>query len=293
MNEQTNAENKTGETAAPVMLKLDDIKKRYYAPSQLPQAGELLQQIHDAGLNPEMNFKSEEEFPANYGLLVMPLVKRQGGPGEGNKKIGVAVCAIPDLELFGESEKGKAFVRNIVSNYCAGRIQNALRPKADGTKADIIPFAIEAFLESKRGRESFKAYQDVAPIFVKALKKKGMGFMNPALLKQVLQFSEFALEKFGNIPQEVWEQIIGKMVVMTRDKFNNDPSVIEGWLATRNDATLPEVETFELDDLDLAGYDSPDDDDEDETEIETDEELSTEAAVQGDTPAIDPVQPTV
>ncbi len=230
---------------------LDDVTKRYFSPDQLVEAQTVLSQIVDAAEEGEIkrNFDPEKSFPEGYGLAVIPLSRRGDTPGAGNITIGVAIAAIPDPEMVGSHDKGAEFIRAVITDTFISKVANACRPRADGTTAPTIPFDIMDFLESRRGRESLKAFSEIAPRFVKALRQKGIRYMTAQLLRQTLVSKQFAETQFEKIPQEAWQKVLDGMIVKAKEA-GLDPAVLVNWLATRDATEVADIGEIDLDEFD-------------------------------------------
>ncbi len=233
-------------------FKLGDVVKRYFSPDQLQdEAQAAVSKIVAIAKTGEIkrNFNPEEPFPDGYGLAVIPLSKRGDTPGGGNITIGVAIAAIPDPELVGSHDKGGDFIRAIITDTFISKVANACRPRADGTTAPTIPFEIMDFLESRRGRESLKAFSEIAPRFVKALRKKGISYMTAQLLRQTLQSRQFAESQFEKIPQEAWQKVLDGMIVKAREA-GLDPAVLINWQETRDATEVADIGEIDLEEFD-------------------------------------------
>ncbi len=234
-------------------FKLGDVVKRYFSPDQLQdEAQAAVSKIVAIAKTGEIkrNFNPEEPFPEGYGLAVIPLSKRNTtDPGSGNITIGVAIAAIPDPEMVGAHDKGGDFIRAIITDTFISKVANACRPRADGTTAPTIPFEIMDFLESRRGRESLKAFSEIAPRFVKALRKKGISYMTAQLLRQTLQSKQFAETQFEKIPQEAWQKVLDGMVVKAREA-GLDPAVLVNWQETRDATEVADIGEIDLEEFD-------------------------------------------
>ncbi len=246
------AEPETPEDApADDAFTLGDVTKRYFSPDQLTEAQAVLSQIVEVAEEGEIkrNFKPEEPFPEGYGLAVIPLSRRGNVPGAGNITIGVAIAAIPDPEMVGSHDKGAEFIRAVITDTFISKVANACRPRADGTTAPTIPFDIMDFLESRRGRESLKAFSEIAPRFVKALRQKGIRYMTAQLLRQTLQSKQFAETQFEKIPQEAWQKVLDGMIVKAREA-QLDPAVLVNWKDTRDATEVADIGEIDLEEFD-------------------------------------------
>lgn len=244
----------SGETATAAedaKFTLGDVTRRYFSPDQLPkEASDYLKKVIEVAAIGEIkrNFDPEKPFPEGYGLAFIPLSKRDAS-GKGNITIGIAVAAIPDPELVGAHEKGGEFIRDAITDVFMAKIANACRPRADGTTAPTIPYEIMDFLESRRGRETLKAFSEIAPIFVKALRKKGIRFMTAQLLRQTLQSKQFAESQFEKIPQEAWQKVLDGMIVKAKSE-GHDPAVLVDWKQTRDATEVPDIGELTAEDFD-------------------------------------------
>ncbi len=228
---------------------LDEVEKRYFAPDQLTTAQEYLSKVVEVAETGQLkrNFDPGAPFPDGYGLAVVPLSKRV--EGKGNVTVGVAIAAIPDPELVGAHEKGAEFIRDCITAVFMAKVANACRPRVDGSTAPSIPYEITDFLESRRGRENLKAFSEIAPIFVKALRKKGIKYMSAQLLRQTLQSKQFAEAQFEKIPQEAWGKVLDGMIVKAKSE-GHDPAILVNWKETRESTAVAEIEDIALEEFD-------------------------------------------
>jgi len=230
---------------------LEDVTKRYFAPDQLADANEVLAKIVAIATVGQIkrNFEPDAPFPDGYGLAIVPLSKRHPDGKTGNVTIGVAVAAIPDPETVGQHEKGSEFIRSAITDVFMAKVANACRPRADGTTAPSIPYEITDFLESRRGRETLKAFSEIAPLFVKALRKKGITFMTAQILRQTLQSKQFAEVQFEKIPQDAWQKVLDGMIVKSKAE-GHDPQILINWKDTRDSTEVADIGELTAEDFD-------------------------------------------
>ncbi len=237
-----------GETDA---FTMDSIVKKYFSPDNLQEAQDYLATVTsvcDEGTI-KRNFEASDPFPEGYGLAIVPISRRGSEPGSGNIAIGVVVAAIPDPEIVAAHEKGGEFIRSAIVDVFMAKVANACRPRPDGTVASTFPFSIEDFIESRRGRENMKAFSEIASIFVKALREKGIRYMTPQLLRQTLQSTAFAEAQFEKISQSAWQRVLDAMIVKAKAE-GLDPAILVNWKKTRDQIEMMEIGDLDLDDLD-------------------------------------------
>lgn len=235
---------------------LNDVEFKYFMPSELESAAEYMQLV--GSVAPADSIKANfdgENVKDGYGIAVYPIKKRV--ENEGNVTIGVAFCQLPDPDLIAQlpENRGVEFIRNAVIDKLMTKIATAFRPRPQETADEArkreasVPVEVEAFLTSARGDGSLKTYTELAPTFVKALRKMGLKHMHVVLLRQVLSSEEFAKAQFPKIPQETWLSFIDRMVNIAREK-KLDPSVFIHWKDSRGERTVTEVDELNLDELD-------------------------------------------
>ena len=245
------------ETVAPVeteevveTVETETIAREYFAPAELGKAQEKLTEVLAIAETGEIkvvrNFDAGQDFPSGYGLAILPISKRT--EKEGNVTVGVAVAALPDPETIANAEGGADYIRKTILDACIAKLANSVRPRGDdNTVAASIPFSVQDFITSSRGGESMATFRKLAPIYVAALKKKGIRFMSGILLRQIFQNATFAESQFPNIPQEQWEAIINSMIAKAEAE-KMETSVLVNWKETRAQA---EMATGEIDLSDL------------------------------------------
>lgn len=226
-------------------FKLDDVKRKYFSPDNLEEGVSYVNQIIEIGeVDIKRNFKEEDDFPEGFGLGVIPISVREG---DKNVVKSVAVCAIPDVSIVVNHEKGQQFISDVVQSNFLVKAANAFRVRPDGGTAATVPETLEDFITSMKGREGLKTFTEIASTFVRALKKKGIKFMTPALLRQTLQSSQFASGQFEKIEQASWVKILDSMIAYAKTK-QLDTSILEHWKNTRD-----EKEAVEIDDDVISG----------------------------------------
>ena len=229
---------------------LDSIEKRYFPPSDLQAAQILLSKIEvlkNNGVNVKMTFDQEKEFPTGYGLAVIPLSERQEG-GEGNKKTGVVLAAIPDPDTIAQDDAGRQFIRENTIAAFLSKVANAARPRPDGQVAATMPFTIKDFIEGGRRGESLKSYTELSGDFVKALRKKGLKFISATILRQCLSNMAFAENQFSGIDQSSWVAVIDMMIAKATEK-GLDVAIFANWKLTREDQEINELQDLDFADL--------------------------------------------
>ncbi len=230
---------------------LDDIQKTHYSSAKLSEAQEYLDKV-DAiagahGLKMQYNFNTDEDFPAGYGVAIVPIAKRLQNE---NRVIGVAIAAIPDLATVAEHSDGNTFIENAVYGNMIAKLANAVRPRGEsGESAASIPFSVDDFITSNRPEGVLLAFRNYAGAYVKVLKKKGLKFITESILRQALQSAAFAEQQFPAIGQDKWVAILDSMVARaSADKLAT--GILEEWKANRDSAELPTGDV-DLSDLDF------------------------------------------
>ena len=244
-------ETETGEAES--QTNVDDVKKVYFTSAQLNDAQTEIEKVNaiaeEHGLDMIFNFDTEKEFPAGYGIAIVPVAKRDK-QAEKNVVVGVAVAAIPDLETVAASENGNAFIVKAVSGNMIAKLANAVRPRGEsGESAASVPFTVEDFITSNRPEGLLEAYREYQSAYVKVLKKKGLKFITDSILRQVLQSAAFAEQQFPSVPQDKWEQILDSMIARAK-KEGIAPGMLTEWRETRDSATLSDRDV-DLSDLDF------------------------------------------
>lgn len=252
MNEVTNVAT-TPEAVADTPT-LETLDKEYFAPSDLQagadRANEVLAICNSLNIAPIRNFDPEKSFKEGYGIAILPIKERLEGV---TKTTGICIAAIPDPATIAESEGGEEYIRNVILNAVIAKLQNSVRPRTNGSVASSVPFTVTDFITSSRGGESMASFSKLAPVFVKALKKKGIIYMTVVLLRQILQSASFATEQFPKFPQEAWENLLGTMISKCETYQEDgktiklDPAILNSWKETRNSVEIEQ-------DIDLSDF---------------------------------------
>lgn len=249
--EQLNAQ-----TQAPVQIpSMNDIKKQYFAASQLESASEAINtaiQICDANNGTKVyNFDPAEDFPEGYGLAIAPRNERNKETNT-NVTVGVTIAAIPEFALLNETPEGQTFIHDVITDKLISKMQNAVRVRSDGSQAASIPLTVADFITSNRPDGVLKAFRTLQTAYVKLLRDKGLKLMTVDILRQTLQSSAFAEQQFPRVQQSIWQDILTSMIHRA-ESDNLAPGALLEWKETRDTAGLPSV-----DDVDLAGLDFDD-----------------------------------
>ena len=231
--------------------KADDIKKVYFSSLQLADAqvaiGNATTIAAALNLDTVMNFDSEKEFPAGYGIALIPIAKRVANE---NVTLGVAIAAVPDLATVQAVEGGNAFVTDSVIGSMIAKLANAVRPRGDGGEtAASIPFSVEDFITSNRPEGVLLAYRQFANAYVKVLKKKGLKFITESILRQTLQSAACAEQQFPSVSQDKWVSIIDSMVARATAE-GIAVGMLADWKESRASAELKDTD-IDLSDLDF------------------------------------------
>lgn len=239
--------------------RLQKISRDYFPPAKLvdaeSQVAEVLEVCEANKIKPVYNFDTDKDFPEGYGLAILPIKTRHAS--RGNVVTGMAIVALPDPVEVEAHDKGKEFIRNCVIDAELAKVANAVRPRSDGSTAASVPYTVEDFITSARAAESLAAFRELAPSYVKALKKQKMSIMTATILRQVLSSAQFAAQQFPTVAAEKWEGVLDKMIARAKSK-GLEPGIMDHWKETRATSTV------EMGDFDLDGLEGLMDEDEDE-----------------------------
>lgn len=221
---------------------LQDVERRFFAPTELSDGQTYIQQVLEvapAG-NLKWNFNPDDGIPEGYGVAVIPLNERVADRGTVTK--GASIAAVPTVDAIAAAEGGAAWIESTIQRALLNAIANAVR-----SGANSIPFSIADFISTSRG-EGMAAFRKLATLYCRALRKKGLKIMNPALLRQVLASAEFAQTHFPPIDQSRWEFVLESMIVHAK-KENLDPGILTYWKDTRNEmsAVINDIDVSDLD----------------------------------------------
>lgn len=244
-----NESNQVAPTAQPAeTVSMQDIEKKYFAPEQLEAGSNYINEVMEIcaaeNVEPVFNFDTDAEFPEGYGLSIIPLTKRI--PERGNSTYGVAIAAVPTVELLASEESGTNYINKIVTDALLKQVAAGAKPRDEGAQI-AIPFKLEEFTTTSRS-SGLAAFNLVASDYVKALKTKGLKFMSKPLLRQVLSSAQFAEQQFPRITQENWQVVLNSMMQHVKAK-GVDTGVLNHWLNTRDEVEI-DVTDIDLTDLD-------------------------------------------
>lgn len=234
--------------AEKAMEAMQNLQKQYFPSSQLETAGAAIQKAIDtvnaAGGQYVFNFDTEQAIPSGYGIAIIPVNKTDKATST-RVTVGVGICAIPELAEVNKTPEGQTFIVDAVANTFIAKCANAIRPRSDGATATSIPFTVVDFITSNRPEGVLVAFNELAPAYVKELKRIGLSLMTKEILRSVLQSKAFAEQQFPKIPQTTWETVINSMIKHATDS-GKAPGMLEEWKATRNEAGLPMAEDLDL-----------------------------------------------
>lgn len=244
------------ETETETKITLDDVVKQFFLPSELENGIAAVQSYIDAGLPVKWNYDFQNvDFPATHGLLISPIQKRaevKNAKGETEGKtvvVGILAAAVPTVDsLIAFGDAGQAFVKDAAERMLFAKVVNAVRPRDDGAEISV-PFTIEEYITSKRATDSLSAFNEIAPIYVKALKKKGLTRLTAAILRDTLSSKANAEQFFPKIPQGMWVEVL-RMMAKKAETEKLDPSIYAVWERDRDQAAgHSEIDNLNLDDL--------------------------------------------
>ncbi len=238
---------------------LANVKREYFGPDEAEKAVEHVSKVMEVCPENSLlaNFDFEtEEVPDGWGIAVVPISKRIKDDKSGDTStvnLGAVVARVPSPELILDDEKGKEFVRRVLMDNVFAQIASASRPDKDTGQIDreaFVPKELTDFITIRTKGEGLKTFNMLAPDVLKMLKKKSpaLKFLNAALLRQALQNASWANSTLPNIPQEHWEALLKAMIALARKK-EADPSILQQWLARRDQA---EMEAVVVEDFDAA-----------------------------------------
>ncbi|MCK5504950.1 MAG: hypothetical protein KAJ10_07290 [Thermodesulfovibrionia bacterium] len=228
------------EAAAPTMA---DIEKQYFSPVDLntPETQATINKVNAilaaAGVKPTFNFDPAKGVEPGFGIAIVPITERVAERGNVTK--GCAIVQVPDPQTVAAHEKGAEFINKSILGKLVAKVSNAVR-----SASASIPASMEDFLVSTRSGEGLATYRELAPGFVKGLKKMGISIMNTNLLRQIFSSKEFAEDQFPKIPQEKWEYLLNLMVDQAGKK-NLDPAILNHWKETRNVTEMTLADDFD------------------------------------------------
>lgn len=222
---------------------LQDIERKHFAYENIEQGNEYAQSAialaEKAGVEPVLNFDPEQDFPEGYGLAILPLTERV--PERGNVTKGLCIAAIPSVAQVLETDSGQSWVTKQITDAMIRQVVSSAKPKDESAVASL-PLKVEDFTTSSRS-SGLAGFNAVASIYVRALKEKGLQFINKGLLKQVLVSSSFAESQFPRIAQENWVTVLQSMITHAA-KEGFEAGNLSHWLKTRDQV---EVSTADID----------------------------------------------
>lgn len=244
--------NDTAPTTEVATLSKDKLRERtYFAPDKLAEAGPFISQL--AGSSPvpihwglDLN---NPEIAEGFGVLVQPLMERAAGGGE-MKLTDIIVCPVPSLNLVVADEQGASYLQQVVIEAFGRKLKQAVNgfKETAGSKLQL-PKTLQAFVEAARRGSQLATFKELAPKFVKALKKRGYSQITNDMLYNCFTSASFSQQVFPRIVQDQWLFLIDRMIEAAKTA-KLDTELLESWKASR-----AETHVAELDTLDLTGFD--------------------------------------
>ncbi len=230
-----------------------NVKRAYFPSAQVAEAQEIIGNITEhaeaGGIAIKYNFNTAENFPAGFGVAIIPIMKRTDE--RGNEVTGIAIAAIPDIATVQSHQLGQQYVVDTVINSMINKLANAVRPRGDaGTVSASVPGTVEDFITSNRVEGILLAFRKLAPVYVKVLKKKGLKFITEGILRQTLQSAAFAEQQFPKIGQDKWQAVLDNMVA-TATSEGIAVGILTEWKETRDSVEMQD-DNVDLSDLDFS-----------------------------------------
>lgn len=244
---QTTTENPDTEKKFTV----DDLARTYFAPDDVATKGAeyLAQVLSLENLPHRLNFDPEQTFPEGMGLYILPLTKRSEVKGEGRKVLGVAISAVPSLELLaGLGDRGRDFLESAITSAYATKIASSLKPDEKGNLPDgaNLPKSVEDFIESRREISTYGYFSEFAKKYVPELKKK-IPFLTAVILRQIFQSKAYAAD-FKSVKDEFWTKLLD-LAISKGNAEHKDVSQLVNWKDTREQNVIDVTQDIDLDEL--------------------------------------------
>ena len=225
----------------------DDVEAVYFEPADLEKGFALVQHITSLPYKPIPNFDPETyQFDGSAGLLVMPqkeTVVTKDSKGEEKKERvlkRIIIAAVPTLDTMLSHPKGKDYIQDSVIASFSAKLRNAFVRVTNDEKAIAdgslkLPLSVDSFIEkSEKGAQDqgLSSFNTLANDIVKSLADKGIT-LNKALLRQVLQSTEFAKALLPSVSQAVWGKVLnGAKIAAEKKALKVD--IFDHWIATRD-----------------------------------------------------------
>jgi len=236
---------------SPEFIAMQLIKKQYFLPQNAEQStaaiNSAIEIVNVAKGKVVFNFDPEKAVIDGYAIVINPINQRNKATGK-TDCIGITVGAIPTLEVLNQSKEGQAYVLDSINAILTAKLMNATRPNSKGEIAASIPYTVSDFVTTNRADGVLLAYRKMSPSFINALKAKNVTGLSDPIFRQTLTSTAFANATFPNFPQEIWVNIINKMIEGAA-KLGIAPGMLEEWLKTRDNAGLPEAKEVDINDL--------------------------------------------
>lgn len=249
MNDATqNNENVAPGATNGLFKTAQDIERKVFSSERLQQANDYVAEAVETckaeNLPVVFNFNTDEPLPSGYSLATIPMTETVAN--KGRVTVGLAVAAIPDVQLILQDAGGAAWAVKRLTDSMLQTVK--LAAQKDEGELSNLPFSIADFTSTGRV-SAFTGFNAVAGEYVKALKKKSksLAFISKILLRQILASSQFAEQQFPRIGQQNWEFIINAMI-KSCGAIGVDAGILNHWLQTRNETT---VSTADVDLSDL------------------------------------------
>ena len=240
---------------------LADVKRTYFPIEKLAIAETEAQKAMDAAgkiadAKVVFNFDPDKGLPDGYGMAIIPIgkkAKNEKGEDVGERiTIGVCIAAIPTLAELQKTAEGVDYITNSIADALVTRVANAVRPRADGSTAHVIPSIVADFITSNRPEGVLAGYNSVAPAWVTLLRNKGMTLLTKELLRSILSSTAFASTgPYAKVPQTTWVTILEGMIASAA-KANLTTVAMQDWLTTRDTSGMPHKDDVDLSDLDFS-----------------------------------------
>lgn len=235
------------------------VTKKYFNPSQVANGayqnyfGKVAEIFDERDWT--YNFDMAKEFPAGYGLYLLPIQETvKAIPGQEKAKrvlIGVACFAVPDFATVMADATGEAFVHECVLDKFGTKIKNSIAAE-ERTRGLELPFTLLDFVkrQTKGKQAEDPAFKAITETILKRLKQTTnmYAMFNGKNFRLCLSNANFAMQAAQIIEEKGdFDKILNVCITQAEKHPDADPELFREMLVNRHNVDELEDE----DDIDF------------------------------------------